>query len=231
MEEKRLFYSRPEVTRDYDRLRFGGPSGEWVNRRELSLVKSLLPIQGRILDLGCGTGRLSLHLQDAGYDVMGLDSSLEMLGVARAKPRGARVSWLHGNAFALPVKPAAFDGVVALRLAFHFSELRGLLTEALGVTKPGGSIVLDTYNWSPRAYAPLGRQTWGSRVYAHRPSQVIDEAAELGLEVVERKECFLFSPYVYRLLPLAVGRALERLESHLPDRLKARVFWRLKLPA
>ncbi len=131
--------------------------------------------------------------------MIGLDVSAEMLKVARAKPGSKEIAWLQGDAFALPLAPGAFDAVVALRLAFHFSELRRVLDAAAGAVRPGGTIVVDTYNWSPRALVPLHRQTWGGRVYVHAPGKVIEETADLGLEVVDKRECFLFSPYVYRL--------------------------------
>ena len=44
---------------------------------------------GLVLDLGCGTGRLTNILSDMGYDMIGVDSSQEMLGVA-AEGKGSR---------------------------------------------------------------------------------------------------------------------------------------------
>jgi ubiquinone/menaquinone biosynthesis C-methylase UbiE len=76
---KREFYSRPDVAREYDRQRFGGLSGARVNERELEIVESLLPPSGRVLDLACGTGRLTHRLAARGYDVVALDSSPAML--------------------------------------------------------------------------------------------------------------------------------------------------------
>ena len=225
--DKRVFYSRRHVSQGYDQRRFGGLSGQWVNRRELSIVSSLLPPEGRVLDLGCGSGRLSLHLAHLGYEVIAVDSSAEMLAIARGKADSERVAWVQGDVFALPVIPNTFDVIVALRLAFHFKNLRSLLA-ASTAAKPGGTVVFDTYNWSPRALAALGRRAWGPRVYVHRPATVIQEARRIGLEVIAKRACFLFSPYVYRLLPLTLVRVLERLESLVPASLRARVFWQLR---
>ena len=61
----------------------------------------------RILDLGCGTGRLALALADAGHIVTGVDPARASLEAARAKPGAVRVTWLEGTSTILP--NAAFD--------------------------------------------------------------------------------------------------------------------------
>lgn len=50
---------------------------------------------GRLIDLGCGTGRLCLHFATKGYDCVGVDLSDEMLAVA--KKRGPNVKWMKLN--------------------------------------------------------------------------------------------------------------------------------------
>src|SRR5258708_38234313 len=64
---------------------------------------------GRVLELGCGTGRILLRLADAGHDVVGLDRSEEMLGVLRARlgmaPAATRsrvsIIWADATEFSL----------------------------------------------------------------------------------------------------------------------------------
>ena len=46
---------------------------------------------GLVLDLGCGTGKLTRLLQDRGYDMIGVDASGEMLGFAMEKNRDGRI--------------------------------------------------------------------------------------------------------------------------------------------
>jgi SAM-dependent methyltransferase len=59
--------------------------GPEVTNLEFELVKSLAPIGSKILDIGCGTGRHAILLAQNGYIVTGIDSSKEMLKVARQK--------------------------------------------------------------------------------------------------------------------------------------------------
>ncbi len=220
-ESKQAFYSRPEVAASYADQRFGGASGAWVNQREIETVLSLLPPSRRILDLGCGTGRLTRVLAGRSWTV-GLDASAAMLAQAR---QNCAVPLVQGDAFALPFAGPSFDTVVALRVAFHFADLEALVREASRVVAPSGTLIFDTYRWSPRACLPLDAARWGGGIYVHSQSQIERAAAQAGLRIVRRKACFLFSPYIYRRLPLALVRVLDSLETHAPAFPRARIFW------
>ena len=52
---------------------------------EATFVSGLLPPPARILDAGCGTGRVAVRLAELGYDVVGVDVDASMLDVARAE--------------------------------------------------------------------------------------------------------------------------------------------------
>ncbi len=220
---KREFYNRAEIAGAYDAQRFGGASGAWVNEREIGLVLSLLPPTGRVLDLGCGTGRLTRELAARGQ-TFGLDAASAMLEEAR---RIEPLPFTQGDAFRLPFAEGTFDGLSALRLVFHFQDLIPLLSEMCRVVKPGGSVVFDTYTWSPRAWRPLDPQKWGGGVFIHSPAVVAGAAERTGLAVGEQSHAFLFSPYIYRRLPLPAVKLLDRIDGHLPAAWHARVFWRL----
>ena len=55
-----------------------------------------------VLDLGCGTGVFALLLAERGLEVVGVDPAGASLDVARAKPGAERVTWIHGDASAIP---------------------------------------------------------------------------------------------------------------------------------
>jgi SAM-dependent methyltransferase len=148
-----------------------------------------------------------------------------MLERARAHNPAALV---QGDAFAIPCAEASFDVAITLRLAFHFASLEPLLREMARVVAPTGLVIFDTYLWSPRAWFPFDSAHWGSGVYIHSPAQVEKAAHGLGLRIEQSEYCFLFSPYVYRRLPLPLVHTLASLEQVLPRRLHARVFWKLK---
>src|SRR5438128_624013 len=70
---------------------------------DVAFCEKCFPKPGRLVDLGCGTGRLCLHFAAKGYDCVGVDLSEEMLAKARANVQtaginpAARVSYLKGN--------------------------------------------------------------------------------------------------------------------------------------
>lgn len=223
LQDKREFYRRRDVSDSYDEQRFGGASGASVNQREIAAVLDLLPAQGRVLDLACGTGRLSRVLLERGLTPVALDSSAAM--AARAAATGAPT--VLGDAFSLPFAASSFDAVVALRFAFHYRDLAPFLSEMRRVTNPAGALIFDTYTWSPRALWALGARRWGGRVYLHSRRRVAESATGLGLRVEAAHPCFLFSPYLYRLSPLPLERALEALERKVPESWLCRTFWKL----
>lgn len=109
---------------------------------------------GPVLDVGCGTGRVSLHLAQHGQNVMGVDASTAMLERAEEHAEqmgeaGRRVEWVHGDIrdlergerFGLAI--FAFSGF--MHLLEHSEQIKALERIAAHV-KPGGGIVLDLAN-------------------------------------------------------------------------------------
>ncbi len=124
---KTAYRSRAVVDK-YDRERFKNLKGSITNRLELRLVGEALKSSGilppaRLLDVPCGTGRLTEYLLEKGYRVRGADISPEMvrytnqrLGDRSAEDlRRARVE----NAENLSFPDAAFEATVSLRLFGH----------------------------------------------------------------------------------------------------------------
>lgn len=113
----------------------------------------------RVLDVGCGTGTFALLLARRGVQVTGVDPAGGSLDVARAKPGGARVRWIHGDAAALPplrVDLATMTGNVAQAIvnpADWEATLRGIY-DAL---RPGGHLVFETRDPARRAWLEWNR--------------------------------------------------------------------------
>lgn len=122
----------------------------WVMRE--SICKRRLVEQARIendhrvLDLGCGTGTLTLLIKQAPpqSEVIGLDGDAKVLGIAKAKVArsGLGVTLDHGMAFDLPYDDGSFDCVLSSLLFHHLTREKKIrtLSDVMRVLRPGGEL-------------------------------------------------------------------------------------------
>lgn len=76
----------------YDLFMDNVPYEEW-SRYLISLLKEYQVTDGTVVELGCGTGKMTRLLADAGYDMVGVDNSAEMLEIAGERRR--KKSWRY----------------------------------------------------------------------------------------------------------------------------------------
>jgi SAM-dependent methyltransferase len=100
----------------------------------------------RVLDLGCGTGRLALGMAAAGHTVTGVEPARASLEAARAKPGSKRVTWIEGTSTVLP--DASFDvAVMTSHVAQFFvgdDEWKRALRDLKRSLVPGGRLLFDS---------------------------------------------------------------------------------------
>src|SRR3989304_2980394 len=101
------------------------PLLKWVMREETFKCKLVqqanIQPKMKVLDLGCGTGTLTLMLKRAHpeAEVTGLDGDPQMLDIARDKSRGTDIQWDEGLASSLPYPDSVFDRVVTSLVIHH----------------------------------------------------------------------------------------------------------------
>ncbi|MEW2570751.1 class I SAM-dependent methyltransferase [Streptomyces sp. NPDC047070] len=114
----------------------------------------------RVLDIGCGTGVFALLLADRAVEVVGVDPARASLDVARAKPGGGRVRWIHGDATTLP--PLRVDlATMTANAAQQITDdqaWRGTLRGAHDALRPGGHLVFETRDPARRAWEEWTRE-------------------------------------------------------------------------
>ena len=109
---------------------------------EARLVDAMVPRRARILDAGCGTGRVGAHLAAAGHEVVGVDIDPVLISAAREDHPGPR--WIVGDLAELDL-PA--QGITE---PFHAVVCAGNVMPFVEPRKPPGGA-------APVASAPAGR--------------------------------------------------------------------------
>jgi SAM-dependent methyltransferase len=114
------------------------------------IVDEIAAVQPRVvLDVGCGTGTLTIAAADELREarVVGLDGDRKVLDLARRKDGSERVEWVEGLADELPFGDGEVDALMTT-LVFHHLPLgikRASLVEARRVLRPGGRLVVGDW--------------------------------------------------------------------------------------
>lgn len=119
--------------------------------RLVGAIAAGLPHGGRAVEIGCGTGSLTLALAEARPDarVTGIDGDPQILALARRKPGADRVAWQEGLAQELPFEDASVDAALVSLVLHHLTDpvKQEALAEVARVLGPGGT--LHVADWGP----------------------------------------------------------------------------------
>jgi ubiquinone/menaquinone biosynthesis C-methylase UbiE len=118
------------------------------NLRDIVIQKANIKTGNVVLDIGCGTGFLTLGVANAvgkNGKVIGVDISKEMMEKAEENLSKARVSNLEfrvGDAESIPLEDNSVDAVVGNMVLHHCPNPESAVKEMVRVLKPNGSLVL-----------------------------------------------------------------------------------------
>lgn len=142
-----------------------------------------MPVNAKILDIGCGTGRWLRRYSKAGFAAIGIDATQHML--QRANEIGTHSPLVVASAQNLPFKDAAFDLISSVTVVQHVVPIDQpkILREMARVLRPGGRILL----------LELIRGA-GPHIFPRSPAnwRHLAEGAGLTLEHFQSQEFLLF---------------------------------------
>ncbi|MCI7107916.1 MAG: class I SAM-dependent methyltransferase [Lachnospiraceae bacterium] len=102
--------------------------------------------EGPVLDLGCGTGELTRRMAVSGYDLTGVDSSLEMLQIAQEKQTEQGILYLLQEMQELELDGcvrAVYSACDCLNYILEQDELMAVFTQVNQYLEPGGIFLFD----------------------------------------------------------------------------------------
>jgi SAM-dependent methyltransferase len=189
----------PTIAANYD----AGLAGSPLFAVDQAFVERHCPPPGRLLDLGCGTGRLLVALAGRGYRVLGVDLSGPMLQAARAKVAAAGIESLLVQANLVDLTclaPAHFDFAACLfstlGMVLGAAERRRVVDNVYRLLRPGGRFILHVHNRWFNAWDKAGRRwllrnwmrSWAGQPLGDRVMPVHQGIAGLTLHLFTRRE-------------------------------------------
>ncbi len=159
-----MAYEDPRLVELYDIDNPDGPDHDFYRSLADEIGAST------VVDLGCGTGMLTVTLAREGRTVVGVDPSAAMLAFARARVGGDRVEWLVGDSCAVPDRD--FDyAVMTGNVAQHIADPDWLRTlhDLRHAMRSGATLAFETRNAAARAWEGWSSVDRNQRATAHGP--------------------------------------------------------------
>jgi ubiquinone/menaquinone biosynthesis C-methylase UbiE len=190
---QRRQYVFNDVATLYDEVRPGYPPAIV----DAAVTQAGLPSGGRILEIGCGTGQITVPFAARGYSILGLEPGEAMATLAARKCRDyPQVTVVTSSFETWPAGGATFDMVLSA-MAFHWIAPDVGCAKAASVLKPGGAIALvwhlvvshDTPFW--QATQPI-YDTYFHPPEGHTTVMSLGERAALYAEAIV--SCGAFKP-------------------------------------
>jgi len=123
-----------------------GVSKRLLDELERRVVGRLLPASGgRIIDIGCGYGRLAGCYEGRFRQAVMLDGSISLLRQAREKTSG-RAVYVASDVYSVPFRTGAFDAALMVRVLHHLPRPQACLSEMHRILGEGGRLVMSYSN-------------------------------------------------------------------------------------
>jgi len=162
----------------------------------------------RTLDAGCGGGFYSLVLSERGADVLGVDSSEDMIKLAREKASKMRLDaeFLTGDVSNLEIQDEKFDLVISTLVLMDVKELDKTIGQLVRATRKGGTIIVSVQH--PILTAGSWEKKAGEKLFRKLDHYFTERELEVVWKTHEREPVSL--KYYHRSVQAYVQPFLER---------------------
>lgn len=224
------------ITNHYDQQYF--QARDYLDLHLAESIKILMEDKDlkKVLDVGCGTGRLVKFLNEKGFTAIGCDKEKE--AVKQAQKINKRQTITKASAIKLPFKSQTFDLVIGVSLIEHLDKIETpkFLKEAFRVLKSGGFIFLITPNFnSPFRYLlnkhwfayfdPTHKQFYTPRLLSQLLKKHGFQKIKLRFKTAYNIPTDLHLPKFCRKLPLPVKNLINYLIISSPLSTFRDSFW------
>ena len=205
----------PHIAEDYDRYFFGNE----LFRFDTEVLDHWMPVPGRLLDLGCGTGRHLVHFAKRGFQVTGIDLSEHMLAIARRKlaEAGCGATLLSGDISRLDeMELGHFDYAICmfstLGMIYGAGNRLAFLRSIREHLDAGGLLASHVHNrWHNLYYADGREYLWSAFRRRLRGEPEAFQKDVDGYRGIRGISLYVFTASEIRRLLAAAGLALDEL--------------------
>jgi len=206
---------------DYDEKRIVAPCDKKIHASERRILLWALghtTKDAKIMEVGCGTGRLLTEGLDAGYLIDGVDGSGAMLEHLKAKltdQQSQQLELIVAQAADIPRPDQSYDMAYSIRLLNQTESPEYALTvidEIARLVKPGGFFLIECVN---AARPQLGKSRRSTTRLS--PAQIAERGKAAGAAVVAYRGAYLLSMQAYKKCPEPLLGVLATLDSALSN--------------
>ena len=186
-----------QLAHNYDASRYRKTIRQWQDKLERNFVSQYVKPGSRVLEVGCGTGRITNVLLGIAESVTAVDVSDEMLKVLRSKlGQPEHLTLIRSSIYDIPKQllQADFDVCISLRTLSHLNEIEKALEIMVGTIMPGGQALIDF--WNNQSVLGFGRKLLGRKhkipTFHYKYSLMRQLMKGAGIEVVHELPLWIY---------------------------------------
>lgn len=164
-------------------LRHVSEGAYWESgKAQADMLAAVIPDGAKVMDFGCGDGRVAIPLAELGYEVTAVDSSQRMLDRLTERAPDLTTAQATADGIAAHLGRRRMDAVYCLAVLIHhsYADCLHIIEKLRAATKLGGTLILD---W-PVSETPGEADSWIGVTTWSREQQA-EACARIGLEPVD----------------------------------------------